>query len=152
MLTMRCSGLPWTILDVLRLNYLCMMQGSTNVIVYAYTNKFTTAEITSLKLNDGAAETTDRNVTLTLTTDNGTRRTRWAFSEEELEKTAWEESYTEKAITLPEEEGQYTVYAQVLSKSFVPSYTKSASITLIPEPLGAAGYLLVLLGLATRKK
>ena len=152
MLTMRCSGLPWTILDVLRLNYLCMMQDSTNVIVYAYTNKFTTAEITSLKLNDGAAETTDRNVTLTLTTDNGTRRTRWAFSEEELEKTAWEESYTEKAITLPEEEGQYTVYAQVLSKSFVPSYTKSATITLIPEPLGAAGYLLVLLGLATRKK
>ena len=134
MISLRCTGTPFDILDVLRLNHLCMLQNSTNTVVFSYTNDFKTAEITSLKLNDGASETLSRDVTLTLATDNATRKARWAYSKEELEETEWENSFTVKAITLPEEEKKYTVYAQVLSRDFVPSYTESAEITLVPEP------------------
>ena len=149
MLSMRCTGTPFDILDVLRLNYLCMIQNSTNTVVFSYTNDFKTAEITSLKLNDGAAETLSRDITLTIATDNATRKARWAYSEEELEETEWEDSYTTKAITLPEEEGKYVIYAQVLSRDFVPSYTKSAEITLVPEP--AAFLVLALLALLRKR-
>ena len=51
-----------------------MIQNSTNTVVFSYTNDFKTAEITSLKLNDGAAETLSRDITLTIATDNATRK------------------------------------------------------------------------------
>lgn len=153
MISLRCTGTPFDILDVLRLNHLCMLQNSTNTVVFSYTNSFATSEITSFKINDGAAETFSRDVTLSLATDNGTRKARWAYSEEELEETEWEDSFTTKAVTLPEEEGKYTLYAQVLSRSFVPSYIKSAEITLVPEPVGMTGLLLLVsLCFAVRKK
>ena len=151
MISLRCTGTPFDILDVLRLNHLCMLQNSTNTVVFSYTNDFRTAEITSLKLNDGASETLSRDVTLTLAADNATRKARWAYSEEDLEETEWEDSFTVKSITLPEEEKKYTIYAQVLSRDFVPSYTESAEITLVPEPTGMMGvFLLISLALRAR--
>jgi hypothetical protein len=151
MISLRCTGTPFDILDVLRLNHLCMLQNSTNTVVFSYTNDFRTAEISDLKLNDGASETLSRDVTLTLAADNATRKARWAYSEEELEETEWEDSFTEKSITLPEEEKKYTIYAQVLSRDFVPSYTESAEITLVPEPTGMMGiFLLISLALRAR--
>lgn len=151
MISLRCTGTPFDILDVLRLNHLCMLQNSTNTVVFSYTNDFRTAEISDLKLNDGASETLSRDVTLTLAADNATRKARWAYSEEELEETEWEDSFTEKSIMLPEEEKKYTIYAQVLSRDFVPSYTESAEITLVPEPTGMMGiFLLISLALRAR--
>ena len=152
LLTFRCTGLPWTVLDQLRINYLCMTQSSTNSIVFSYTNNFAVAEITGLTLNDGAAETTSTNVTLALKVSSSTRKARWAFSEEELENTEWGDTFTSKEITLPEEEGTYTVYAQVLSRSFVPSYVKSAQITLVPEPVSFLLFLLTAVMLRKKEK
>lgn len=87
--------------------------------------------ILTFKINDGATVTTNRSVTLAITSDDAAAMKIWGINGVATESAAsWEAFASSKQVTLTTGDGSKTVYVKVRDSVYNESATSSATITL----------------------
>jgi hypothetical protein len=139
------------ILDFPRFNYMYWL-GYTNTAVFTYTNQYDTAEISEVLINNGSVYTLDPNVMVDISIDNAVGSMRLGNSEEDMYAAQWQPYASNVQWQLVPELGWHTVFVQVTSLDFVPSYTAKAAIEFIPEPSFLVIHALILLFTGIRNR
>jgi hypothetical protein len=132
------------VLDFPRFNYMYWL-GYTNTAVFTYTNSYETAEISKVVVNNGSVYTLDPNLMLDITVDAAAGSMRLGNSEEDLYAASWQPFSSNIQWQLVPELGWHTVFVQVTSLDFVPSFTAITTIEFIPEPPLIVIHVLILM-------
>jgi ribosomal protein L40E len=103
-----------------------------NFRIQKFEGEDTTPPTGSFVINDGASSTNDRTITLTLEADDASGVAEMRFSDNNVTWSTWQPYETSVNWTLPEGDGQKTVYVQFKDNSGLIS-TTSSMINLVTQ-------------------